>query len=199
MKDRGEGMPRVPVSVDAVREIDGVPMVRCVYLLVESDDPDPRWTLVLGGTRIPFLMLGLSGILFRPDDGEELFLTADRIEETFVAIESIAGLSVEMGDVWHPRLLFGEALERGDVSRVDLALVRDAVAFRNERIGIEEFVARVDAALEERGPSIVESSPEEAEAFREWNRRQVRDAIELYPKAESLALDWRSDEGGRTA
>ncbi len=55
-------------------------ITRCNYLSVECDIPKPGWTLRVSELNLPFLMLGLTGVIHRPFDGER-FDTPAKIEE----------------------------------------------------------------------------------------------------------------------
>ncbi len=57
----------IPVSVETLSR-PYFPLVRCNYLYVECDEPRPGWSLGLGAERLPFLMLGLVGIIQTPFD-----------------------------------------------------------------------------------------------------------------------------------
>ena len=48
----------VPVFVDAVIDVPEFPFVRCNYLSIEHDLPDPSWALGLEGRQLPLLLLG---------------------------------------------------------------------------------------------------------------------------------------------
>lgn len=67
----------VPLIVDAVRNFDGLEMVRCMYFSIETDLPFPDWHLSLGKFQIPVILVGLSAIyffekVFRPDCGKNI-------------------------------------------------------------------------------------------------------------------------------
>ncbi len=59
--------PVVPVLIETPAR-SYFPMVRCHYLSIEYDTPRAGWGISLGGSMMPFLMLGLAGIIQQPFD-----------------------------------------------------------------------------------------------------------------------------------
>lgn len=177
----------VPVIIDAIKAHESFPLVRCNYLSVECESPMPGWTIKLGGEVLPFMMLGLVGIITRPI-GAEMFYNTNLIEDLFSKIEDEAGLLIEVDDIWLPMLLFHSVKtkpELGDVYRISSDMFAWALAFREGRIDHETFL--IQCKQLER-PLVF--SEEETIIFKEWRELQIQNAIEQYPKNDNLKLTW---------
>jgi hypothetical protein len=180
----------VPVVADSVKTQVQFPMVRCNYLSVECDSPKPDWTLSIDRGNLPFLMLGLVGIITRPFDAER-FYTVQSIEDLFEQLEDRADLFIDVDDIWLPMLLFDDAgirPEVGHVYRVTSEMFTTAHSFREGRLDLEIFLER--CRILERSLVL---SEEEMSAFQQWRETQVRNAIEEYPKNRELELAWHDD------
>lgn len=184
----------IPVTVDDVKDWPAFSFARCSYFTIECDAPVDGWTLEIEKTRIPFLMLGLSGIVLQPSLDSEEFRTSQEIEDLFTRIEASGRLYVGTADIWLPTELLQadprELCKRGATFRVGHYLFVLAFAFRCERIGQREFKAAAQELHEQVG-----YSDEEDNAFRDWRDLQVRKAIDTYPKDPDLALEWHSAKG----
>ena len=112
----------IPVLVDDVKQHPRFGYTRCEYFTIECDMPSPGWVLRLAERRIPFLMTGLSGVIYKPSLNEPLFTMPDQIEELFEIIEADNRASVGTADIWIPnsliesRLPEKQYLKRGCVS-----------------------------------------------------------------------------------
>ena len=175
----------IPVIVDAIKTHESFPMVRCNYLSVECDFPNPRWTIGIGGEDLPFMMLGLVGIITRPI-GAETFYNINLIENLYNKIEDEAGLFIEVDDIWLPMLLLHSAKiepELGDVYRIDSDVFTEAFAFREGRIDQETFLSQIKQI--ER-PLVL--SAEETVVFKQWRGLQIQKAKAQYPKNDNAKL-----------
>src|SRR5438128_569735 len=93
----------IPIVIDdpAGEGISGPDrLIRCVYLAIDAVQAAPGWNLGLGDLRIPFFMLGLSGIIYMPAQlagsaPSPEFRNADDVERTFTAVEESGNLLVE--------------------------------------------------------------------------------------------------------
>lgn len=177
----------VPVIVDAVRIYEYFPMVRCNYLSIECDSPKVGWTIGIGGEELPFMILGLVGIITRPFIADK-FNNIELIEDVFRRIEDEADLLVDVDDIWLPMFLFNNINirpETGHVYRIKSDLFILALSFREGRLDIQAFLdgcERLDRPLM--------LSEDEMRAFGQWRELQVRNAVEQYPKNRSLELEW---------
>ncbi len=177
----------VPVVVDSVKTYEYFPMARCNYLSVECDSPTAGWVLGVSGEELPFMMLGLVGIVTRPFVSER-FNSIKLIEGLFERIEDEAGLIVDVDDIWLPMFLFdGINLrpETGHVYRIKSDVFAWALAFREGRLDLKTFHNRCKKL---KRPLVL--SEDEMGPFREWRELQVQNAIKQYPKNRRSALRW---------
>jgi len=178
----------IPVVVDAVKTYEYFPMVRCNYLSVECDSPKVGWIINIGGEELPFMMLGLVGIITKPFIAER-FDRIDFIEDLFRRIEDEAELLIDVDDIWLPMFLLNNiniTPEIGHVYRISSDLFVLAVSFREGRIDSDAFLnecQRLDRPLF--------LSEDEMRAFQEWREQQVQNAIKQYPKNRDLELRWQ--------
>lgn len=167
-------------------------ITRCNYLSVECDFPKPGWSLRVSELNLPFLMLGLTGVIHRPFDGEH-FDTPDKIEDMYVRIEEEADLFVNINDIWLPNFLFtraGAPQKKGQVYRVHGDLFSAAFLYREGRLALGTFLERCHGVNRHDAVAI---SEKETVAFTEWHKWQIEHAIGQYPKNKELALRYRED------
>ncbi|MEA3211689.1 MAG: hypothetical protein QOE70_4746 [Chthoniobacter sp.] len=162
----------VPLIVDSITSSEEFDMARLIFFYIDAEESLDQWWLGLDGESIPFLMLGLAGIIVVPDGGDE-FTNPQQIRDFFDRIETLPNreMRVETGDVWVPRSLLTaryETAARGDVFRVSFRLFGDSYSFRAGRIDREKFehVMR-DRAIE------ATFSEVETKAFREWSASEI--------------------------
>jgi len=172
----------VPVIVDDVKRSDGLDLTRCIYFQIESEDSLAPWTLGLNGVRLPFLMLGLAGIILAPIGGATEFGSPQEFDDLLSFVENRelrageAGLSVEVADLWLPNWILEqrrEGIVRGDVLRIGHELFRLAFSFRSGRTGWEEFQRNAHNLT-----SPVEFSERESRVFRTWAKIEISRASE---------------------
>lgn len=183
---RRERSVSIPVSVDAIRDVNETPMARATYMIVTSEAPTPGW--VVGLRRevgLPLRVLGQVGVIYRPSRWSTRFRSASQIERLFDLVEANRALSIETEDLWIPTrwMMHGHEPKRGDVYRVDLALFQRAFRFRDEQLSQRSFL---ETSLKEQ----VSFSPDETEVFGDWARRQIELARTSYPKNSERALTW---------
>ena len=167
-------MQNIPVIVDDIVDSSTFPLARLIYFHIEAEETLDQWWLrhpqIPFG--LPFLMIGLAGILVRPIDGGEIFEHSHQLRELFNFIErptedvSDSSTMVQVSDIWFPKnLMFkqGETPSRGDVFRVDSDLFRHAFDFRAGRLQDEEFLS---AAM--RQEDRIHFSSVETKAFTQW-------------------------------
>lgn len=181
-------MGTIPVIVDDVKTYPDFEMTRCTYFTIESDTPSPDWILGLGNLDIPFYLLGLSGIIWKPVKGD-FFDNPDLIEKLFNAIEEGPGLYIDVNDIWLPNYLFySSKSKRGDVYRIGEELFNKAYLYREDRISKEEFLMFCEKLEEE-----LYFSEKEAYSFRRWGKDQIAMAKQIYPKNRELELKWHGN------
>ena len=175
----------VPIFVDASVSDAGFPMTRCSFLLIESSDPMPGWSLGLWNSmELPFLMLSLTGIVQGPFDAPR-FWNPSLIEDFFATVERYrspanpgAEFIVETGDFWLPDSLFQKREAAvGDVFRVPLKLFSMCLAYREGTLDERRFLAACEDY-----PDPLNFSVEETKAFAAWHEQQVEQAREAFPK-----------------
>lgn len=157
------------------------PMVRCYYIAIEFDTPDNQWTIGLGAERLPFLMLGLAGIVQAPV-GAPRFNRPELIDRLFRLVEGAGGL-VNFEDIWLPARLFRAGTEMGTVYRIEIGLFQTAFAFRDSRVSRETFEERARELHDQ-----IRFSADETKAFRAWSAETIALAERREPKNPELRL-----------
>lgn len=175
-KPKAMGRISIPVVIDDVKNFESFQMTRCTYFSIQCDTPAPNCYLGLGERQIPFLMLGLSGILFQPSLEDQFFDTPEKLEELFQAIEELTDVYVDINDIWLPNFVFTSVEHtRGSVYRIGIELFEAAYHFRNEVISNRKFSEVCDRLVD-----TVHYSPEETEALRQWEDQQIEMAKTHY-------------------
>lgn len=174
----------VPVLIDDFKSSDKIHMTRCNYFSIETDSPSFGWTLELSNTQIPFIMMGLSGIITRSLKGGP-FTDLNSIKSLFVAIEENPALYVDINEIWLPNILFKRNANRGDVYRISEKLFISSLNFQKRQIQLKHFQ---EIALEFRTNMIY--SELESISFRNWEKEIINQAREIYPKNKELELKW---------
>jgi hypothetical protein len=182
----------VPVFVDAIRDIEDVPMARVTYFVVASNVPEPSWLIHsrLEPT-VSLQVLGLMGIICGPAPPSRLFEDPDQISQLFSVVEDSEGLSVEIEDLWLPASWFPPSgqPELGAVYRVDLPLFQRAYRYRTEEMSHQLSSGRGE------WEGAISPSPQETSAFAAWATAQIDMARRDYPKDPDLELAYT--EGSR--
>lgn len=189
----------IPVLVDDVKRLEGFEMARCTYFTVEAAAAVDDWVAGLRARGSPFLILGISPVLHRPDLEEARFQSAEQVDRLFSAIEEVEGLLVETAHIWLPNFLLpGGSRERGEILRVAFGLFQKALLFQQELIGPERFLEECRELLESEYAA-VEPSPGETAAFRDWSAAQLDEARRHYAEQradpERGVLEWRDERG----
>jgi hypothetical protein len=175
-------MASVPVIIDDVKRLDGFEMTRCIYFQIECEDTLDEWTLRVGNTETPFLMLGLSGIITQPLSGSGVFGGPQEIEELFAFIENFQRpgwdephMYVEIADVWLPNHILerDRIVSRGDVYRVRYEFFQSAFAFTVGRLRERAFIRR---ALDARNEVVFAEN--ETYIFGDWVKREISRSYE---------------------
>jgi hypothetical protein len=202
----------IPVLLDAVKQLDEFDMTRFTFFIINSTASVEDWITLLRAKAVPFLLFGITAVVYRPNRRTTRFLSSETIDHMFHQIEEVDGLVVDSEHIWLPNFLLKlnnrdlssideqPYLQRGAVWRVNLNLFQIALIFQRELINIEEFSKRCQN-LEQRMQTMLNYSPEETEAFRAWSTQQITDAIENYTRQRGDpkrgVLEWVDDEGNR--
>lgn len=158
--------PDVPILVETPAR-DFFPMVRCHYLCIECDTPTSEWRLGVEGLTMPFLMLGLSGVVLQPFAAPQ-FNNPGVIEHFFAELEQQPSLSINFEDIWLPGVLFHTPPHVGAVYRVRRDLFQLAHQFRDRQVNQQDFETR---CIELRRQILF--SKEETKAFEVWSAEQI--------------------------
>jgi hypothetical protein len=180
----------IPVSLDAVRNLDGTDMARVTYFVIGSEVPEPTWQLrPARASQYSIEVLGLTGVICGPGLRSPMFRSPDEITALFEEVEANAVLSIEIEDLWIPLfwLSRGREPERGDVYRLRLPLFQAAYRFRIEDISQQEFLQTTEWT------GSVSYSAEETDAFRAWAQGRIEDAVAAYPKDPELELAYTQE------
>lgn len=192
-----EGMiGSVPIIIDDIKEYEGFKMSRCCYFSIEFDDLGEDWVLGFSNMAIPFMMIGLQGIISSPVGNYGSFNTASDIEYLFNLIEgNDNGLYVDVNDIWVPNSAFKdeEYFKIGSTYRMGYELFRLCYNFRNQRISKTEFL---ESSIEYTGQ--LDYSKIETESFRTWEKNQIEEARINYEENREMALEYidNTDESG---
>ena len=137
----------IPVILDGIRKYDGCYMSRCSYFIMESDLSaesnalSPNWMLMMQALNVPFYLLELSGIIWKPLGDSYIFDSPDSIRDLFDAIDSSPLLRADTSDIWLPGYLFKNSpKERGSVYRIQGRLFSQAYSYQKGRISPEQFL-----------------------------------------------------------
>ena len=176
----------IPVSVETLSR-PYFPMVRCNYLYIECDEPRPGWTIGIGAGRLPFLMLGLVGIIQTPFDAPR-FSEYRHVDELFERIEG-SGFLVHFADIWLPHFVFGPREPHvGDVYRIDVRVFKMAQSFRDGGVTQEHFLDGLRDLTDRVG---VTFSEEETRSFLAWSVENLLAARNQPDKSPELKLGTR--------
>lgn len=179
----------VPVIIDDIKSYPNFQMTRCTYFTVESDSPSPNWVLNLDNQQLPFYLLGLSAIIYKPFGDSDIFESVELINEVFNVIERNISLYVDTNDIWLPNFLFNEH-KRGQIYRIETELFLKAFLFRETKIDEEEFLIYCRKFFKS-----LYYSPQETEVFHEWINQQINEAKGIYPKNRNMELGWKESAG----
>lgn len=196
-------MITVPALVDSVKDYADWAMTRLTYFSIVCDLPSPgllepaaRDKTLNPRARIPFLLLGNAGIVYKPLGRARRFQSLDQVRAVFKAIDDQEGLFIDVDDFWLPNAAFpsrgrGRAPDRGRVYRVSLEVLRLAWAFGLQQLSKADFEARAAARRGE-----VRFSPDETAAFGEWSQGIVAEARRLYHAKPEGRLRWTEIKAG---
>jgi hypothetical protein len=176
----------IPLLIDDVKNYHNFKMARCTYFSIQCDVPSPNWQLGLGRLVVPFFLVGLSGIIFKPLGNRVIFSSHQLIEDLFNVIEEHPSFFIDTNDIWMPNNIFFNSPMRGQVYRVDYKLFMEAYLFREEKISKDKFIG-----LCEEMKGNIRYSEEETVSFKHWGELQIKEAKHLYPKNIELELKYR--------
>lgn len=192
-EDSSQRQITIPVVTDGVPRSGHAPLLaRCVYFSITADEPNLPCLLDIQGYHIPFLLLGMEGIIVRPLlPGPELFVSPDDWDKIVNAIEQQHGFSVDVEYFWVPVALLDRARERfpagddspnrlavrGEVFRLSRKLFLEAWLAARDGTDFAGYAARVlDFFDGERLAAGLTYSPEETRSIQAWSIAQVAGA-----------------------
>jgi len=177
----------IPILVDDVKQLRDFHMTRGSFFTIDAGGMGDDWVAILREQGVPFLILGVTNVLHRPNMNELLFSSPGSIERLFDQIEAVEGLVVESEFIWLPNFLFDPytgyytagskpaQLQRGAVWRIGFGLFQMAVTFLQEVIPADTYRERcwqmINSDQVEIGYSYAES-----ESFRSWSEDQYKEA-----------------------
>ena len=166
----------IPIIIDDIKKQKDFDITRCTYFSIQCDTPSADWSLTVQNIYVSFLMMGISGIIYRPADGSDKFDHPDKIEKIFDIIESNEGLYIDINDIWMPNGFFtiGEQ-KRGSVYRLPLDVFSTALAFRENTACLKDLVKMCG-----RHPKGAIFQDDETWAFSTWSQMQIDEAKRFY-------------------
>jgi hypothetical protein len=201
----------IPVLLDDVKHLDNFTMTRFAFFTIEAATAIDDWVTLLRVRDIPFLLIGISSVIHRPDLEATRFTSPEQIDRLFNVIEEIEGLVCETAHIWLPNFLFeggdkwdlslgleNSPATRGAVWRVSFGLFQNALRFRQEVISAARFSEACHALLTySKAP--VTHSPKETAVFREWSIAQIDAARYNYEEQRKDpsrgVLNWLDESG----
>ncbi|KMY67843.1 hypothetical protein AAU61_08240 [Desulfocarbo indianensis] len=181
--------PSVPVLVDSVKTAEEFPMTRCTYFVAEwyldQEGLGAAGKTALlrqegGGVLFGFLSFG--GVITGPLGGGR-FESREQIDETFDFIEERIDWLVNSGSLWLPNRLLGKGREIGKTYRLGLDLFTAAYLHAAGRLGQAEFEEHCRKMKDQ-----AVRSPQEEEAFTDWESFHIQAAVAIYPKNADFSL-----------
>jgi hypothetical protein len=191
MSAAGRLMLTVPVVVDNLPRATRLDLARCIYFVITNDGPSSDWYLTFDPPEtIPFFMLGLRGIIYRPisADPNAEFTDPRFLERLIDAVEGHEEFSVETEYLWLPTGLLDQVwqaatqgeqgtpgLDRGSVFRVALPFFTQAFQTARDGTTFKDFASlALNQMVGERLSASLRYSPRETKALRQWSETQTR-------------------------
>lgn len=179
-------MNTIPIIIDKDINENGIEIVRAVYFTIESDSPLPNCTLHYHSSLIPFMMLGLKGIIFAPlvkpiSQTDGTFKTAKEFDDLFDAIESDSEFFVSNDEIWIPKILFRTRtkIERASVWRLQDELFRLCLKFTRGDLSFEQI-------REMKVNNEIYLSETETKAFASWTELVKQESKSIEKNSEDL-------------
>ncbi len=179
-----ESHVNIPVIIDDVKDEEDFKMSRCTYFSVSSTLLSSDQSFDLLEEQIPYLMVGVTGVISQPSEKSLLFDDPQKITDFFDAVEKKPDFYVDINDIWLPNFVFSETMsERGNVFRISLDLFKIAFQFQNEQITEKEFL---DFCKKMNLQANFSSG--ETKAFSIWGKLQIEGAKMHYHTNKELWL-----------
>lgn len=185
-KEKDSETVKIPIIYDAIREIDGIPMLRCTYYTVQTDEPLSNWSLDLENKTYPILLLNLEAIIIGAPQSLKMFRNPFDIDGMYELIEDNTDLFVDINDIWVPHSWFKyREYNPGSVFRLRRDLFTYCWRYRNDQISMHEFIENksiinLKILAEEKQQSMLDYSEEESIAFQNWSSTQIQKSQEKY-------------------
>ena len=166
----------VPTMIDDIKKIGKFQMSRCTYLSIECSKPSTGWTLDLGNVKVPFFLIGLSGIIIEPDELNDKFDSPLKIDDLFERVESSENLFIDVNDILLPNSYFRSGPhKRGSVYRIPHHVFGYAMSYREGLYSLGDLISLCDNEIKGAQYSDIETS-----AFHTWSQNQINDAKKNY-------------------
>ncbi len=195
----------IPVIVDSMKKKGRFTMSRCSYFSIQCDHPSTDWTLGVRKKKIPFLMIGVSGIITQPSETSDRFDRPEKIRDFFNTVEEDPDLYVDQNDIWLPNFLLSGLVPkkprimsvpkyenltfkgaRGLVFRLSKELFQSAYSFRNGDIGKTTFESTCKSL---RRPVVLSES--ETTAFTTWQFGLIKEVYDFHHQHKAKNLKWK--------
>lgn len=207
----GRNSPDIPVLIDDVKTLDAFAMSRCTYFSIDAEAAVDDWVTLLRSRGIPFLIMGVSTVIHRPEVDVLSFGTPDQIDSLFNRIEQTDDLIVETGHIWLPNEMFDDyrkrgkhrtnttgSMARGAVWRISFDLFRQALRFERDLISSDQFILAGRSLLRENQLALSYSA-EETQVFASWSAAQIEAARSHYyaqrADRDRGVLQWQDQSG----
>ena len=180
----------IPIMIDDRKMYKNFNMTRCTYFSIECDRPSGDSILGLVSKEIPFFLLGISGIIFKPLSGNSHFNSVQSIDLLFTTVEDNPSLFIDINDIWLPNYLFQEQQKRGFIFRIPTKLFFIGLEYRDDQISLEKYTSRC-----EEFHNSVEYSKKESETFKKWNESHIKQAVDIHQEKKKFDLKWDDSIG----
>lgn len=163
----------IPLIVDDIKNYENIQFTRCIYLTIESDVPLPNWRLHYKNEILPFFMLGLKGIIYRPltplgSVERDIFRSSKDFEELYTGIEADEDFYIGMDEIWIPNSIFRNTQRRGELYRIDSGLFHDCYKYTQGLITYNQLTE-----ITERKEDRITISETETYAFSAWRKSVI--------------------------
>lgn len=166
---------QIPIVIDDIKNYKTFNWIRATYFSIECDTPSPGWQLGIGNATIPFLMIGLSGIIYQPHDGSDKFDSPQKIENLFNAIEDFGRVFIDINDIYLPNSYIRvDGPMRGAVFRIPFNAFDSALKYKNGFLGKDQFEKQCKNF---QSPSF---EGKETDSIKKWGRVQIKEARAIY-------------------
>ena len=167
----------VSMWIDDVKRFPKFKMTRLSYFVAEVDENVENWNLLLKQTNIQVLIYGLTVAICQPAGKNQIYASADDLDDLFKRLEEESSFTIETPDLWLPNEVFPKQPRpaRGEVYRVGQKLFGAALRFLSGRTTDSEFIIACRKLMEK-----AVHSPVETKALQAWSQHQIDTAKRIY-------------------